>query len=220
MTTFIYVQPADTGLAPCVFGGVWSLALCKPTIRRRAKIGDVVIAVTPADDGHRLSSWARISDSITTKQFGERYSRNRPDNIYEELPDGRYSRRRDVKHSLHKTKKDLEHDLGKSGKNAIVLISKDFFAFGNHPVEFTQWIHDSHELRKEIAKLGRAFRRNFSQTVAKELARLERFLKKNHSPFHNFHNKRPKPRHPGLNLPCETKAQEEKYTCLGRTAKR
>ena len=69
MSTFIYIQSVDCGLAPCVQRGVWSLALCKPGIRKQARKGDVVIAVTPIDDGHRLSSWACIEDRITTAEF-------------------------------------------------------------------------------------------------------------------------------------------------------
>lgn len=101
MSTFIYIQKVDTGLAPCVYRGIWSLALCKPTIRRSARDGDIIIAVTPKEDGHRLSSWAKVSAKVSMEEFSKTHSPNRPDNIYEKLPRGKYFRRKSVKHELH-----------------------------------------------------------------------------------------------------------------------
>ena len=89
-TIFIYIQKTDTGLAPCVYRGVWTLALCKPTIRRRSGTGDIVIAVTEKEDGHRLSSWARIDKRITTKEFSDQFPKSRPDNIYDTKRAGQF----------------------------------------------------------------------------------------------------------------------------------
>lgn len=211
MSTFIYIQTVDTGLAPCVYQGIWSLALCKPTIRRRASEGDVIIAVTPAKDGHSLSSWAKIERQITTEEFAARYSKNRPDNIYEKLSTGRYARRSNVRHRLHRSKSDIEHDLGRTNNSAFVLIAKDFFAFGKQALELHNWIHGLPRLSEEIRKLGRSFRRNHSEGVDKELRQLEGVLKKD---FSRFHKKGFKPRDPGLNPPRETKETERKYTCF------
>jgi hypothetical protein len=213
MSAFIYIQTVDTGLAPCVFRGIWSLALCKPTIRRRAGKGDIIIAVTPAKDGHRLSSWAKIKQQIATDKFATKYSKKRHDNIYTKLSDGKYIWRSDVRHTGHKSKAEMEHDLGKDRKNAFVLIAKDFFAFGENALELQKWTQNLPQLRNEIGKLGRSFRRNFSEGADKELKKLERLLKNN---FSRFHKKNFKPRNPGLNLPCETKTIETKYTCFGR----
>ena len=213
MSTFIYIQTHDTGLAPCVSEGIWSLALCKPTIRRRAIKGDIVIAVTPSKDGHRLSSWAKIKHQIPTDEYAKQYSKRRPDNIYEKLS-GRYSRRSGVRHEMHNSKSDMEHDLGRNGKSAFVLVAKDFFTFGDQALKTEEWLDGLPQLSKEIQKLGRSFRRNHSDGVDKELKQLERLLGK--KDFSKFHNKGFKPRDPGLNPPCETKAAERKYTCLGR----
>jgi Nucleotide modification associated domain 2/Herpesvirus immediate early protein len=210
MNTFIYIQTVDTGLAPCVHNGIWSLALCKPTIRRTAKIGDVVIAVTPVGDEHRLSSWAKITSRISTEIFSSHHSKNLPDNIYEMLPNGRFARRKGVKHNLHDKKADLQHDLGKDGKNAWVLISKDFFAFGNRAIKLMKWTHDLVYLRQEVTKLGRPIRKNFNQNVERDLKKLRRILKRD---FHMLYKRRFKPRHPGLNLHCETKVEEKNFIC-------
>jgi len=214
VSTFIYIQKVDTGLAPCVYRGIWSLALCKPTIRRSARDGDIIIAVTPKEDGqdgHRLSSWAKVSGRVSMEEFSRIHSPNRPDNIYEKLPRGKYVRRRNVKHELHNTKEDLQHDLGKDGKNAWALVSTDFFAFGNHAVDFFEWTQGLSHLRSEVKKLGRAFRRKFNKDVENDLQKLKRTLKKN---FPKFHNKKFKPQHPGLNVPCESNAEEKRFTCV------
>ena len=123
MTTFIYIQTVDTGLAPCVYSGIWSLALCNPTIRRCAQPGDIIIAVTPKSDGHRLSSWARLRKQIKTEDFSNQFSKMRPDNIYAKRHDGEFVRHRSVKHDGHKGAGDLIHDLGQNYENAFVLIS-------------------------------------------------------------------------------------------------
>ena len=211
MSTFIYIQPADSGLAPCVHNRIWSLALCKPTIRRCAKAGDFVLAVSPVDDGHRLNSWAKIKARISTQAFSKNYPANRADNIYKLLPNGKFVRRKNVKHKLHSSAEDLHHDLGKNGKSAWVLISTSFFAFGNRAPEFSAWTRGLPHLADEVKKLGRAFRRNYDQNVENDLRKLERLLKKK---YHLFHNKGFKPRHPGLEPPPESPTEEKKYTCV------
>jgi hypothetical protein len=37
---YSYVVVKDSGIAPHPYGGLCSLALCKPVIRRRADVGD------------------------------------------------------------------------------------------------------------------------------------------------------------------------------------
>ncbi len=211
MSTFIYIQKADTGLAPCVHNRIWSLALCKPTIRRCARAGDYVLAVTSCDDGHRLSSWAKIKVRISTKAFSKDSPTARADNIYTLRPNGKFARRKNVKHKLHNSKADLDHDLGKDGKNAWVLISTDFFTFGKRALELPAWTRGLPHLADEITKLGRAFRRNHDQTIENDLRKLERILK---TTFRRFHNKNFKPRDPGLEQPPESRGEEKQFTCI------
>lgn len=40
---FSYILTTDIGMAPCEHDGVLSLALCKPSIRNKMKIGDFVV---------------------------------------------------------------------------------------------------------------------------------------------------------------------------------
>lgn len=147
MSTFLYVQTVDSGLAPCVHGRVWSLALCKPAIRRAAEGEDVVIAVSPSADGHRLSSWARIARRIATPDFYTSYPATRPDNIYRPTAGGRFVRHDQVRHRLHASDEDLAHDLGADGESACVLISKDFYAFGDDALPLEEWIEGRSHLR-------------------------------------------------------------------------
>jgi hypothetical protein len=175
------------------------------------KRGTLLLQLLPPMTAHRLSSWSKVMDKLTTKQFLRSYSKNRPDNIYKIFSNGKYARRQDVKHNQHDTKEHLQHDLGRKGENALVLISEDFFAFGNRALDFSKWTNGLPCLSEEIQKLGRAFRRNFNQSVKKDLEKLEQNLKQKFSPFHN---KRFQPRHPGLDSSCETKAEEKSYTCV------
>ena len=217
MSTFIYVQAVDCGLAPCVSNGTWSLALCKPAIRRKATEGNVIIAVTPSKDGHRLSSWARIDERISTNKFYQRYPARRPDNIYQRVEDGKFIRHKGVRHPLHSSSDDLKHDLGKDGKSAFVLISNDFYAFGEAALQLDEWTEGRKHLRAVVDKLGRENRRYFEQEVEKDLNDLAKFLKSKHK---GKHNKKFRPREPKLDLPCKSPKGEKGHAiCNPRKVK-
>ena len=211
MATFIYIQKIDTGLAPCVYRGIWTLALCKPTIRRKAAAGDIVIAVTDKADGHKLSSWARINERITTKEFSDRFPKSRLDNIYDSNRAGHFVRRANVKHDMHSSQEHKRHDLGARGENAFVLVSKDFYAFGKDAVALQRWIKNLPDLEAEIEVPGRAFRKHFNENVSEDLQRLEMRLKKE---FSHYRKKGFKPRdHIISNSRCESKTEEKKVSC-------
>ena len=217
MSTFIYIQNVDCGLAPCVHRGVWSLALCKPAIRRRAAKGDVVIAVSPKRDGHRLSSWARLDEPVSTADFFTQYPKTRPDNIYQLTAKGHFLRHSKVKHKLHQSDGDLSHDLGKGGKNARVLVSSDFYCFGKDAVPLEQWTKDRKALRRVMDALGRATRRYFNDAVEDDLKHLKCFLRTNQSRHHN----RPfVPREPALDLPCGSEKDDKKYSVCNPSKKK
>lgn len=59
-----YVLAADNGMAPCVHGGLLSLACCKPGIRKAAQTGDWVIGYVSKAYGRGLAAWAGEVDEI------------------------------------------------------------------------------------------------------------------------------------------------------------
>lgn len=145
---YTYVMTNDTGFAPHVDQSLrpyWTLATCKPTIRRVAQRSDWILVVggkTLAkrcghDVNHRAIYLAKVSEKLDYDQyysdprFRERPDYKRPDNIYHHV--GRTMRQ--DKNDYHPTVKHKNHDLrGKS-----VLVSDWFVSFGSNgphvPVE-------------------------------------------------------------------------------------
>jgi len=129
---YFYKLVADNGGAPCIQRGLLSLAICKPMIRKTAKIGDLIFgfAANSLSRDNRLIYIARVTDKLpgSTYYIFDQYTR-REDCIYK-FKDGRFARRRGAKH--HHRPEDLIHDLGSppSYSRANVLLSSDFRYFG------------------------------------------------------------------------------------------
>ncbi len=132
MNIYFYKLVADNGGAPCIQRGSLSLAICKPMIRKTAKIGDLIFgfAANSLSRDNRLIYIARITDKLSgpTYYISNRYFQ-REDCIYE-FKEGRFARRRGAKH--HHRPENLVHDLGSapSYSRAHVLLSTDFRYFG------------------------------------------------------------------------------------------
>lgn len=76
-TLFTYKVKYDRGSAPNPFGGVCTLAICKPRIRATAKIGDVILGLgckTNGDDERRIVYCMVVEERLTWKQYNERCS--------------------------------------------------------------------------------------------------------------------------------------------------
>src|SRR4051812_40499299 len=63
MTVWVYVQTVDSGYAPNPKGPMMSLAVCKPCIRKRAKVGDWVVGVRAATIGYPKHTLIRSNDT-------------------------------------------------------------------------------------------------------------------------------------------------------------
>jgi Nucleotide modification associated domain 2 len=154
----------DSGYAPCIYGQVLSLCICKPFIRLGAKVGDWVIGFMPKRFGSRVVWAGRVSEILPMGQYRVRYPR-RPDAIYNLLrvaPDGREV----LEHigvPRHADKKSQETD--KRGKNALVFR------------EFWYWGENAPRAPEEIARL--AYYRQGQTTRGagpKEAEHLEKWL--------------------------------------------
>ena len=128
---FFYKLTNDSNGAPCVQGGLLSLAICKPMIRRSACEGDLIFGFA-ADSLRRdnaLIYVARITKKLGDGQYyTDRKYTSRPDCIYRREGD-RFVRRKSAKY--HRAR-DLKHDIGKHPgyPRANVLLSRDFRYFG------------------------------------------------------------------------------------------
>jgi hypothetical protein len=114
MRLFTYVIARDYGFAPNPFGGVCTLATCKPDIRRLASIGDWVVGIASRADkvNPSLAYVMRIDEAMTYEAYWEdpRFEHKKPlrrsslrhaygDNIYSKDGVGQW-RQADSHHSL------------------------------------------------------------------------------------------------------------------------
>ncbi|MEZ6036511.1 MAG: hypothetical protein R3F29_03450 [Planctomycetota bacterium] len=140
MRVFSYVVAADSGFAPNPFHGVCTLACCKPTIRRTASAGDLVVGMSRRCE--RVVYAMRVArvldfegywaDAAAASKRPDRAAASarlrRGDNIYRPLGDGEFeqlpsghSQQDGSRHEGH-----CRRDLG--GRH--VLVADDFCYFG------------------------------------------------------------------------------------------
>lgn len=133
---FSYIVPTDSGFAPNPYGGVCTLACCKPPIRRYANIGDWIIGTSGAPDKGKLVYAMRVDRGLTFDLYWEfpEYECKKPsksngcgDNIYKMGAGGELVQ---VK-NLFRNEKHFKSDTSVNR----VLISKTFYYFGAEAVE-------------------------------------------------------------------------------------
>lgn len=140
---FSYVVARDEGLAPNPFYGFCTLSCCKTGIRKKAKIGDLVLGTTSRPKGvvAKLLFIMRVTQIMDLNNYWQdpRFLEKRPnlsgstkqvfgDNFYHKDSGGwiqENSRHTNYDGSPHK--KHLAQDTG-----GPVLISNDFVYFGNN----------------------------------------------------------------------------------------
>jgi hypothetical protein len=153
-TLYSYCIPIDDGAAPNPYWGVCTLVICKPAIRRKAKVGDWVVGtgakgtvVGPLNGKRRyadMSGKVVYAMRVTEKMEMRSYDLYTREQLPEKIPDwfSTDERRRlgdsiydfseyppRVRPGVH-MEKAREHDLG--GRYA--LLSRYFFYFGDNAV--------------------------------------------------------------------------------------
>jgi len=142
---YTYCIPFDDGAAPNPFWGTCTLAICKPVIRRTARVGDWVVGTgsrnSPAGDtAGRVVYAMKVAntmsmadyDAWTQQQLPAKVPAWRSHDHRRRLGDSLYNfsldppRQRDGVHGAENVATDL------SGQN--VLLSSHFFYFGDHAV--------------------------------------------------------------------------------------
>ncbi len=140
---FSYVITHDTGFAPNPYGGILTLATCKPKIRKAGKAGDWLLGTGSKKTvgSGRLVYAAQIAEVRPLAEYGANpiYNFKIPrlsgaswhrhgDNIYWVDAHGEWHQRRNLHHSIEHMKRDL------SGEN--VLVCNEFWYFGKQAPPF------------------------------------------------------------------------------------
>ena len=144
MKLYSYKLVTDNGSSPCIYSNLLSLNICKPQIRKNAKINDYIIGISSKsmnlDQKPKIIYIARITNVITMNNYYKKYP-NRPDNIY--------NNKKLIKNIYHDCT-NIKNDL--SGINTI--LSNDFIYFGknyiNLPKKFYEIVRAS---TREVCRL-------------------------------------------------------------------
>jgi len=166
---YIYKLVADNGGAPCVSGGLLSLAICKPRIRKSAGKGSLVFGFGGKEYQERLIYIARVTDKLEGQDYYRRrkYAR-RPDCIYRS-EDGSAVRKLSAKY--HADSDQRRKDVGFRFENAFVLLSDDFRYLGQKGADDYKRRYPT--LRKLIEGLKQGHRRYHSSELRNELLTLK-----------------------------------------------
>ena len=143
---YFNILKVDTGYAPNPFYGVFTLACCRPEIRRAAGVGDWVVGITRKHLGNDIAYMMRVDEVLAHADYfrDKRFTAKKPDfstkefidtlgdNCYRPLPDGGYQqlpcRHYNFENNCESVK-DRIHDT--DGVN--VLISWHLTYYGEHP---------------------------------------------------------------------------------------
>ncbi len=143
---YSYVVNHDGGSAPNPFYGFCTLAICKPLIRKKAKVGDWIIGTGNKRVGNDILIYAmKVTEVLSFDEYYNdyRFDKKKPnhgsrekyarlgDNIYKPVKNGFKQLRSVHSNGRLEDQRYKKHDL--SGKNA--LISDYFYYFGNKKVE-------------------------------------------------------------------------------------
>ena len=146
MTLYSYCLRYDDGAAPNPYWGVCTLVICKPAVRRSAKVGDWVVGIGSANSPiDNISTSVVYAMRITQRLSMQEYDNYCQDTQPEKIPDwSNFDFRRrvgdciydfgspcnpQVRTSVH-TEENRTTDL--SGQNA--LLSDHFYYFGDNPI--------------------------------------------------------------------------------------
>ncbi|MCY4008030.1 MAG: hypothetical protein OXE84_14600 [Rhodobacteraceae bacterium] len=140
---FTYVMAFDSGFAPNPFGGICTLATCKPRIRKSAQIGDWIVGTGSNKKSVRRGKFLvyamRVEEVLTFNEYWSdpRFAGKKPnlrgsyrmacgDNIYCPHPSGTGWLQSESYHSQRDRQKHIVHDT----KVDRVLVGREFVYFG------------------------------------------------------------------------------------------
>ncbi|HCW63166.1 MAG: hypothetical protein ABGW88_04960 [Leeuwenhoekiella sp.] len=168
MRLFSYCIPFDDGAAPNPFWNECTLAICKPSIRRVAQVGDWVAGVGSVNVNgisfqNKLVYTMKITSKMTMEEYNTYCSKSLPNkipdvqsgdyrrNVGDSIYDFSNSENPTLRPSVHIIK-NRDRDLG--GKN--VLLSNHFYYFGKNAINIPEHLHP-------IVKQGQAHKSNANE---------------------------------------------------------
>lgn len=179
---YSYVIDIDDGAAPNPYYGYCTLVICKPKIRKKANFGDWVMGTGNRDVGNNKIVYAmKVTEIMDFQHYfnDKRFQKKIPtfdkrdefchlgDNIYKPTPEG-FKQLPSV-HSNNKNEnvKNKQHDLGLNLEKNRVLISDDFYYFGDKAIE----------LPKKLLNLTKKGQAHKSLSISDEdIQELEEFI--------------------------------------------
>ena len=154
MRVFSYIIDHDVGFAPNPFYGVCTLAACKPTIRRTAEVGDILVGTGARALSGKLIYWAKIEAVICYDEYWHKaeyfekkavmngsFMQCYGDNIYHTEVSGNIVQE-DSFHSRVDgvlSEENFERDVGKTDR---VLICQEFLYLGKLAIEIPHKFKD------------------------------------------------------------------------------
>ena len=171
---YIYKCVVDDGGAPCIDGGLYSLAICKPFIRSTAEVDDWIFAFGSNNESdaeipaNRLICIAKVTQCLPNGTYFDRTDfRGRSDSIYERVGNGYRWR---IGGRFHINGQSIKHDLGEppAYPRATALVSDHFRYFGKSGTD--QWKLHSPFLKDLVENLGQGHRVNHLNALREELA--------------------------------------------------
>lgn len=163
MNTYLYIVPVDDGAAPNPYGGVCTLAICKPNLRKIVKQEDWLIGLSSSFE---LIYTMKVTTVMTMKEYDSytkeylniKIPNKTSKNTIEQMGDSVYDFSNDginLRPSVHsRCTKEMDLD----GKN--VLLSTYFYYFGKEtktlPKEFENIINidiDYIKLKDDLQKI-------------------------------------------------------------------
>ena len=182
MNYYSYIISRDFGFAPNPFGQYCTLATCKPTIRKKAEIGDWIFGLSRKFLGNKLICAMRVDKKMTFNEYWNSpdFQYKKPvlngslkqmygDNIYFLDEKTKKWHQENSHHSLENGNVN-EHNLKRDTSGKYVLISEHFYYFGKNMIDIPD------EIKDEFI-VGRAYKK-VDEIKANKLIE---YLKKNYS---------------------------------------
>ena len=163
---YSFLQTIDNGGAPCVTKNLLSLGICKPRIRKHAKVGDLIVSFAAKSMKLKCEKpqilWiAKITKVVTMKNYYKQFP-NRKDCIYDD--------NLNLLNNHFHTCVNIERDL--SGEN--VLLSDDFIFFGKNHIDVDEQFSEvvpktQGHLSKKNSKNEESFNKYFERFESRKI---------------------------------------------------
>ena len=146
MSLYTYRITIDSGDAPNPYGGICSLAICKPDIRRTCQVGDWVVGIVAKGLNKLDQNNLLYAMKVTKKMSFQKYNKYCKKQCNIKLPEnartgdciyfednGILKQRLNYAHNLKNMKTDMNGINKKDGKS--VILGEEFYYFGKNSIK-------------------------------------------------------------------------------------